>query len=229
VSKAKAELAVMGARGGPASASDVAIARLKTDAARERLDAARAAERLLTVAAPSTGTVTGLSTVPGAPVDISTPIATIADLDHLAVNVDLSEYDVARVKRNMNAVVRVDALGGKAFSGKVLFVPFAGSDNGGVVTFPVRVGLTRAAGLKPGMNVSVRVIVAQRLGVVQVPVEAVARDDEDRAMVTVAGKDGGVIERRVTTGLANNKSIEIVRGLRPGQQIVLAAAAGEEP
>ena len=34
-------------------------------------------------------------------------------------------------------------------------------------------------------------------GVVQVPVEAVARDDEDRAMVTVAGKDGGVIERRV--------------------------------
>jgi multidrug efflux pump subunit AcrA (membrane-fusion protein) len=47
-------------------------------------------------------------------------------------------------------------------------------------------------------------------------------------MVTIARKDGGVIERRVETGLANNKSIEIVRGLRPGQQLVLAAA-GEEP
>jgi HlyD family secretion protein len=227
VDKAVADLAVLRARGGPATPFDVSLAQLKIDAARARLALARFDARQLTVRAPATGTVTALLTATGAPVDATTPIATVAGLDHLAVSLDLSEFDVAQVRPGMHAVVSVDALGGEAFRGKVLFAALTGNDTGGVVTFPVRVSLARAAGLRPGMNVSVRIIVAAHRDVVQVPLEAVSRDEEDRPLATVVDDSGETTTRRLVLGLANNKSVEVVKGLDAGEQVELAEAPEE--
>ncbi len=226
IRRAQAELSVLLARGGPATSDDVSLSQLKVDAARIRLALARINLRLLTVRAPAPGTVTGTLTTPGAPVDTTTPIATVADLDRLAVSVDLSEFDVAKVRRGLKAVVSVDALGGESFSGIVLFAAPTGTESGGVVTFPVRVGLSHAGGLRPGMNVSVRIVVAQRKNVVLVPLEAVSQD-EDEPTVTVVG-DSGDSKRTVRIGLSNNKSAQIVKGLRPGERVVLPEPAPAE-
>jgi HlyD family secretion protein len=179
---------------------------------------------LLTIRSPAAGTVTGLLTVPGAPVDGSTPIATVANLGHLGASVALSEFDAAQVRPGLSAIVRVDALGGKAYAGKVIFAALTGSDNNGVVTFPVRVALSRSKSLKPGMNVSVRIIVIQHKDVLTLPLEAVSRDG-DEAHVTVIDAAGAEKPRKVTLGLANNKVVEIVRGLRAGQSVLI----GEDP
>jgi RND family efflux transporter MFP subunit len=227
VRKAQAELAALLIRGGPATQNDITLAQLRVEAARIRLAGARFAARVLTVRAPRAGTVTALLTVPGAPVDSTTPIVSVADLDRLAVSVDLSEFDVARVRPAQRATVSVDALGGKSFPGKVLFAAPTGTDTGGVVTFPVRVGLARVRGLRPGMNVSVRIIVARRDDVVQVPLEAVSAD-EDEPTVTVIDSSGDASVRTVTLGLANNKNVEIVKGVRAGEQVVLAESQAPE-
>jgi HlyD family secretion protein len=228
VRKADADLAVLRARGAPARVIDVQLARLKVAAAQAKLASARFSQSLLTVRTPWSGTVRTLLTEAGAPVDGLTPVAAVADLDRLAVTVALSEFDAAEVKRGLNAVVKVDALGGKAFDGRVEFAALAGSDSGGVVTFPVEVSLVHSAGLKPGMNVSVRIIVAERKNVVNVPLEAVSRDEDDRAFVNVPSPSGTPVRRRVTLGLANNKSVEVVRGLRAGDHVVVAASGGGE-
>jgi HlyD family secretion protein len=228
VGKAKADLSVLRARGAAASPVDIALARLKVAAARVRLTIARFESRALTVRAPADGTVTALLTKPGAPVDPSTPVVAVDNLERLAVTVDLSEFDVARVKPGLAANVDVDALGGKAFPGKVLFAALTGTDTNGVVTFPVQVGLDETHGLKPGMSVSVHIVVAQRRNVLQVPLEAVSRDDEDRPFVTTIDSAGNSVDRRVTLGLSNNKNVEIVKGLRPGQVIELPEAQGGE-
>jgi multidrug efflux pump subunit AcrA (membrane-fusion protein) len=230
VRRAQAELSVLRIRGGPGAAGDISLAQLKVDAARIRLAVARVNRRLLTVRAPSAGTVTALMTTRGAPVDTSTPLVTVADLHRLAVSVDLSEFDVAQVRPGLRAVVGVDALGGKSFPGIVLFAAPTGNDNGGVVTFPVRVGLSHAEGLRPGMNVSVRITVARRHDVLQVPLEAVTQDGGE-STVTVIDESGNESARTVKLGLANNKSVQIVKGLRAGERVVLPEAqapAGEE-
>jgi RND family efflux transporter MFP subunit len=226
VRRAEADLSVLLTRGGPAASDDVSIAQLKVDAARIRLALARINLRLLTVRAPAPGTVTGTLTVPGAPVDTTTPIVTVADLDRLAVSVDLSEFDVAKVRRGLKAAVSVDALGGESFSGIVLFAAPTGTENGGVVTFPVRVGLSRSGGLRPGMNVSVRIVVAQRRNAVLVPLEAVSQDGDEPTVTVIA--DSGESQRTVKLGLSNNKSAQIVEGLRPGERVVLPEAAPTE-
>ena len=227
VARARAELSVLETRGGPGSADDVSLAQLRVDAARIRLALARISWRLLTVRAPSAGTVTSLLTSRGAPVDTTTPILTVADLDRLAASVELSEFDVAKVRRGLKATVSVDALGGQTLPGLVLFAAPTGSDNGGVVTFPVQVGLSKGASLRPGMNVSVRIFVARKNDVLQVPLEAVSRD-EDPPTVTVIDDAGEETDREVELGLANNESVQIVEGLRAGEQVVLPEAAPSE-
>jgi multidrug efflux pump subunit AcrA (membrane-fusion protein) len=78
------------------------------------------------------------------------------------------------------------------------------------------------------MNVSVRIIVAQRRDVVEVPVDAVSRDDEDGATVAVIGSNGKSSTRHVKLGLANNKSVEVVQGLRAGERVAIEASSGPE-
>jgi len=230
VARAEAELAVLRARGRPASATEIELAQLKVEAGEARLAAALLAERQLIVETPVAGTVAALLAAPGAPVNPQTPLAAVVDLEHLAVDVDLSEFDVVRLKPGMRANVSVDALGGESFPGRVAFAALSGVNSGGVVTFPVRVTIDDAEGLRPGMNVSVRVFVARRTDVLQVPLEAVSTDDEDRSFAVVLEESGEEVERRVTLGLASTTNVEVVKGLREGENVVLAEtqAAQEE-
>jgi HlyD family secretion protein len=145
----------------------------------------------------------------------------VANLHHLEVSVDLSEFDAARVRRGQPASVAVDALGGKRLPGKVLFEALTGVDNGGVVTFPIRSGLSRIGGVKPGMNASVRIIVARRRNVITVPLEAVSAGS-----ITVRAPSGTQAKRHVVLGLASNKAVEIKRGLRAGETVVIAGGGG---
>jgi macrolide-specific efflux system membrane fusion protein len=165
--------------------------------------------------------VTAVLASAGAPVDPTTPLVTIADLRHLEVSVDLSEFDAARVKRGQHASVAVDALGGKRLPGTVLSEALAGVDNGGVVSFPVRIRLGRIDGVKPGMNTSVRIVVAERRNVVKVPLEVVSQGS-----VTVRLASGKTARRRVGLGLASNKDVQITRGLRAGETVVIAGGPG---
>ncbi len=217
--RAKADLSVLQARGGPGSPSDVQLAALKVQAAGIHLSTAVTARNLLTVRAPFDGRVTALLSAPGSPVDALTPIAAVENLSNLAIVVDMTEFDIASVKPGMRAVVSVDALGGKSFPSTVTFAAPTGNDSGGVVTFPVRVELSKATGLRPGMTASVRIIVAQRRKVIRIPLEAVTEDSQGNSVVGVIDGAGRRSTRKVTLGLANNKSVEIIEGLRAGERI----------
>jgi multidrug efflux pump subunit AcrA (membrane-fusion protein) len=122
--------------------------------------------------------------------------------------------------------VSVDALGGESFRGEVRFAALTGTNTSGVVTFPVQVALADAPGLKPGMNVSVRIVVANRQDAVQVPLELVTQDG-DEATVMVLDASGQPVARQVKLGLANNKVVEVVKGLRAGERVVPEEAGGE--
>jgi len=225
VAKALADLDVLRQRSGPANPTDVALARLKAALATDRVAQANAQVERLTVRARAAGVVTAVLTAAGSPADPTSPIATVADVDRLSVIVDLSEFDAAAVKRGQPAMVSVDALGGKRLAGTVLLEPLTGVDNGGVVTFPVRVGLSDSAGVKPGMGVSVRIVVAERRGVVRVPLEAVSGAG-DRAAVTVMGASGTKTRRHLMAGLADNKRVEVRSGLHSGERVLLRGGPG---
>jgi RND family efflux transporter MFP subunit len=225
--RAKADLAVMKTRGTPGSPTDIGLANLRVNRARIMLASAVQTRRALTVRAPAAGIVTAIMSVRGAPVDTTTPIATVSDLEELAVVVNLSEFDVADVRIGHKAEVSIDALGGETFTGRVRYVNASGVESNGIVTFPVQVELPGAEGIKPGMNVSVRIVVKQKRNVLQVPLESVNQEGEE-PIVTVLDSAGEPAPRVVETGLENSKNVEIVKGLREGERVELLEVAPAE-
>ncbi|HEX8159139.1 MAG TPA: efflux RND transporter periplasmic adaptor subunit, partial [Solirubrobacteraceae bacterium] len=226
VRKAQADLAVLRQRGAPASATDLALARLKVGVGSERLALAEDQVRRLTVRANSSGIVTSVLTARGAAGDPTTPVARIEDLDHLVVALDLSEFDVGRVRVGAPVRVSADALGGREFGGHVRDIASEGVASGGVVNFPVIISLNSHRRLRPGMSVSARVIISRHRGVVRVPLAAVAHK-EDRPSVTVRSASGALERRPVKLGLSGAEFVEIHSGLRAGERVVMPGVAGE--
>ncbi len=228
--RAEAELVVLKGRGGPATAGEIELADLRLKQARISLDGARAALDALEVRSTRAGTVTSVMLLPGSPVDANTAILAVSDLQHLEVSVALSEFDIAQVEAGLPALVSVDALGGKVIRGSVRLAAAAGTNANGVVTFPVRIALKSAPGLRPGMNVSVRIVVAERQGVLQVPLDAITQNSDGDPVVTVL--DGETeVEHLVELGISSNNNVEILDGLEAGQHVLLAAVEeqSEEP
>jgi multidrug efflux pump subunit AcrA (membrane-fusion protein) len=77
------------------------------------------------------------------------------------------------------------------------------------------------------MNVSVRIVVAQRRDVVRIPLEAVTLAGRRRGSVSVVGPAGRTVRRTVMLGLSDNEHVEVLRGLRTGEHVALAAG-GED-
>jgi multidrug efflux pump subunit AcrA (membrane-fusion protein) len=109
--------------------------------------------------APFAGTVTRVAVEVGDTVGGGQVVAVLAPLDHVQITtVDLSELDVVRVAEGAAVEVRVDALPGQTFAGRVARTKLQGIDYRGDVVFPVVVDLDEAApGLLWGMTAVVEI------------------------------------------------------------------------
>jgi membrane fusion protein, heavy metal efflux system len=180
---------------------------------------ARGDARLLTVRAPVAGSVTSLTSAPGATINDDTqPIMSIADLSVVWVTALVAEEDVANVTRNQDAQVTVNAYPGKVLHGKVLFVsdvlePDSRRDKTRIA-FPNPDAL-----LKPNMFATVTLHGPQLQRVV-LPSSALLMNN-DRTSVFVATAPWTFERRSVEPLLEESSQVTIASGLKAGEQVVV--------
>ena len=223
VARSAADLAVVRQRGAPASRTDLAIASLRVSVAEQQVHLAGLLAGRLTVHAHAPGTVTSILTAKGAPVDATVPLLRVQDLSHLVVSLNLTEFDVSRTRVGAVARISADALGGRPYSGRVLDVALSGGDIGGVVTFPVIATLKDAEDLRPGMSVSVRIVVASVQDAVRLPLDAIEDREGRVATIMVRTTSGNLTEREVELGLVGAAYAEVRSGLRAGERVAIPA------
>ncbi len=132
--------------------------------AQAQLDQAQAglylAQQNLTNAAltsPIDGTVTTLSPKRGESVAPGTPVATVADLQHMQVQVNLDESSLATVKLNQPVALTLDALGGQSLTGHVSKIAQNATTTGGIVSVPVTIDVDPTdAPIYPGLSANVQ-------------------------------------------------------------------------
>jgi HlyD family secretion protein len=166
-----------------------------------------------------------------------TILMTIADLSEMEVEVEVDETDVIGAKVGQKADVRVDALPNQVLEGTVTEI---GSSAIAKLTssqqesrdFLVTVTLTDPpATLKPGLSASADIIIAQKKGVLAVPISAlVLREKEgEKSSRKEAAEEEGVYTVTngrakfcpVTKGIMGGLSIEITSGLKAGQEVIV--------
>ena len=157
-------------------------------------------------------------------------IGTIADMSEVLAEVDVDETEIVQVQPGQRAELKVDAVPKRVYHGKVTEVGSSGynrSSQPDVTFFKVKVLLDDSdRHLRSGMSVRAEIETQADKGALVVPIQAVverpplgaSRGDEVKVVFVVAG--GKAHQRKVDTGISDETRVEVVTGLRPGEQVV---------
>lgn len=165
------------------------------------------------------------------------------DLTRMEVQADVDEADIGQVRMEQKVEFTVDAFPGETFTGTVTEIRLQPVIASNVVTYTVIINAPNPEKkLMPGMTASVTVILAESKNVTTIPVKAMKFTPPDNLepgiVATENMKEKGtqvwvyngkqMKPRTVETGLTDGSHIEIISGLKPGDEVVIAIKEAEE-
>lgn len=189
--------------------------------AEARLAAAQSVVDLAHISAPFAGTITDAHPHSGDLVTAGVVAFQLDDLDHLLVDVDVSEVDINRVQIGQPATITLDAAPDTEYHGEVVAVAMAGAVEQGAVNFRVTVELSNADEfVRPGMTAGVNIVVTELQDVLLVPNRAVRIQDGERVVYVLV--NGQLQTVTIALGASSETYSEVVGGdLKEGDTIVL--------
>jgi membrane fusion protein, heavy metal efflux system len=173
-----------------------------------------------TLSAPIAGAVVDRQVGPGQYVQAggATPQFTIADISSVWLLANVRETDAARVKLGQSVEVHVPAYPDRVFKARLTYVSAVVDP----VThrLPVRAEIgNRDGALKPEMFANFRILTSEASESPAVPQSAVVYEGA-AAHVWVVAADGLLSLRNIRTGRSNDGLIEVLEGLKPGENVV---------
>lgn len=175
------------------------------------------------IKAPIAGTVIGKPVPAGQTVapGISTPMVlmTIADMSKMQIETQVDETDIGKVVEGQHVTFTVDAYSNRTFTGTVSNISQKANIQQNVVYYPVMIDVDTANGLKPTMTARVTIHAGEVTNALLVPL-TVLKENKNGRYVQIL-KDGQPQNIIVTTGLMGDDKVEIVTGLKDGDQIIL--------
>lgn len=186
-------------------------------------DTAEATASTFVLRSPVTGSVIERRAVVGRMLDPSTPAFRVGDLSTLWLTVHAFERDAVRIQNGTAARIVFPALPGQDFAGKVTVTgQHVESESR---TVPIRIDVENMSGvLRPGMSATaVLPVGATGAPILTVPVAALQRVRNEWCVFLPKG-EGAFEIRRIGRGRDLAGEVEVLSGLRGGEQIVVDGA-----
>ena len=188
---------------------------------------------------PENGQIIYLPTVPGQIVSQSDSLMTMSD--HLIVNSQVDETDLAQIKQNQDAEITLDAYPDDPIDGKVRRISYQSTLVNNVTTYEVDVWPTQVPPyMRSGMTANVVFTVSEKDNILLVPSESLQQTPDGQSFVLKGGAkpDDKPTTVVVQTGMTDGKQTEITSGLNEGDNVMIktfsagqlsAASAGTNP
>ncbi len=186
----------------------------------DSLDARGTVSRTLLLRAPRSGEIIEKMVIKGQAVKAGDNLFQIADRRMLWADLAIFEQDAPAVRVGTPASVTVDALPGRTFHGRVTFIYPQLDDKTRTLTARLEVENPRGE-LRPGMYAAAELVPAGRRAV-SVPLTAVLPTGT-KDIVFVNRGDGRFLPREVRVGVRGDSLVEVVDGLKPGEEVVASA------
>ncbi len=216
-------------RQGAATSEELDTARITLQTAQIDLKDRTRDVRSTKVRAPLAGTVTERFVSEGGYVSVGAQVVTIVDFSSLVARVFIPEKELDRVREGQPAQVEGKAARGRKGVGTVLRIAPVVDPTTGTVKVTVALPPELAGGAKgflPGMYAEVTLTTERKEDAVLVPKSALVHEDDVAYVFTL---DGDHARRtRVTLGLEGRDEVEVVEGVAPGAEIVIAGQSGLE-
>ncbi|MFZ2522225.1 MAG: efflux RND transporter periplasmic adaptor subunit [Minisyncoccia bacterium] len=191
-----------------------------------------------TVTAPFAGTVASVSLKRFDTVSTGGAVATLITTQKIA-QLSLNEVDATKINLGNKATLTFDAIESLTLTGEVIEIDAVGTVSQGVVSYKVKIGFDSQDGrIKSGMTVNSAIQTDVKQDVLAIPSSAVKTQNGvtyvqvfNPALTEIGGTAGVVsaippTQIEVKTGISDDTKVEILEGLKEGDQIVTRTISG---
>lgn len=169
--------------------------------------------------APIDGVVNKRDVEPGEFVRRGDSVIELVSVDRMRINVNVPELDVRYIKVWQNARATVDAYPGDHWDGLVDFVAFKAHP--ATKTFKARLVVDNDDGrIRPGMIAHVYFLRRVVDNALAAPLFSILDRGGERILFVV--KDGIAHARTATLGVIDRDKVQVVKGLKPGEHLIVA-------
>ncbi|MGH8251664.1 MAG: efflux RND transporter periplasmic adaptor subunit [Steroidobacteraceae bacterium] len=218
------------------SATAIDNLKYELEAAKATWDLARLQLSYTSIRSPIAGTVTQrldlvkvgntVTPVGGVIESADSSLFVVENLESLILRVNVPERELSKLSVGQIAELSFDAVPDHRFTGEIALIsPYV---DAATATFPVRIRVTRTGDLlRPGMFARVAIVYERKPDALQIPRTALLDGDGPPKVYVVQG--GKAAERAVQLGLSNGAMIEVVKGLKDGEQVVVVGQGAVKP
>lgn len=141
----------------------------------------------------------------------------VTDFSPLQAILYVPEHEMAKIRKDQRAELRVDALPNQTFVGHVERIsPVVDAETG---TFKVTVFMDETKDmLRPGMFGRVKIVYDTRENTRMIPKSAVMSEDLAQSVYVV--RDSLAFKKQIQTGYTNGLNVEVIDGLEDGEIVV---------
>jgi HlyD family secretion protein len=149
-----------------------------------------------------------------------TVLMKMANMERLIFKGTVDEIDVGKMKEGMDVEIKVGALPGDTVRGTLRKIWLKAEKKDNSTVFPVEILIPSAKNtvLRAGYSANANIIIKKKMDVLTIP-ERVVSFSNDSAFVKVAMATSKEEKRLVKTGLSDAINIEIVSGLKEGDEV----------
>ena len=203
-----------------ASSTEIALYRYQVEEAEANLKSTQTQIDDSTLYAPRDGVITEINGEIGEMLTSGNFISLIT-AENFEIKANISEVDIAKVKINDLVKITFDALGPEEkFEGTIIEINPAQTEISGVIYYNVTTMFSGDSKIiKPGMTSNLDIMTASIENAIMIPFQAL-KDRDGQKYVQVL-KDGVARDVFVEVGLKGDVNIEIVNGLKEGQDVVV--------
>jgi multidrug efflux pump subunit AcrA (membrane-fusion protein) len=169
----------------------------------------------------------------GATVRERQAIITIPDMTKMSLNVKIHESYIKKVRKGQKVRITVEAFPDQALEGEVTKVGVLPDSQNRWMNPDLKVYLTTITingthdWIKPGMSAKAEIMVNQLPEVVYVPIQAVSPSEDKQVCYVIKGLTRE--RREVEVGEFNDNFIEVKKGLKEGEKVLLRPPEAGEP
>lgn len=150
----------------------------------------------------------------------SDPVIEILPYDPYQIDVDIYEEDIVKVNAGDAVEISLTAYPDREFFGRILSIDPADKMVNGVVYYPIKIGFDDApSGIKPGMSVDIAINAVLAKNCLKIPEGALQKKNGGYFVAVL--DSGQPREQAVTVGARSKTEVEILSGLRSGDQVIM--------
>jgi RND family efflux transporter MFP subunit len=167
-----------------------------------------------TITSPINGIITNRNLNPGEVASVGVSLLTIADTSTLKLKGTISQEAVPLLKSGDEVNISIDIYPNKVFKGQISSIGPVAVSTGKY--FPIEISISNTGDIKAGLSAHAPISLTTDENII-IPAAAVVQNNGQSYVYVI--KDNVASKRTVETGLANDKEIEIIKGLDSGEKV----------